>query len=79
MPPCEENAISSSSEEKTRPGEVSASYLGVFRAQLVEDVGGVEAGVVAQLPGNDLQGFGVRSDEQLLLPGNGPGVIPQVL
>lgn len=55
------------------------SYLGVFRTQLVEDVGGVEAGVVAQLAGDDLQGLGVRSDQQLLLPRDGPGVIPQVL
>lgn len=65
--------------KETRSDEASASYLGVFGAQLVEDVGGVKAGVVAQLAGDDLQSFGVRSDEQLLLPRNGPGVIPQVL
>ena len=51
----------------------------MFGAQFVQDVGGVEAGVVAQLPGDDLQGLGVRSDQQLLFPGDGPGVIPQVL
>lgn len=51
----------------------------MLRSQLVEDVGGVEAGVVAQLPGDDLQGLGVRSDQQLLFPGDSPGVIPQVL
>lgn len=51
----------------------------MFGAQLVQDVRGVEAGVVAQLSGDDLQGLGVRSDQQLLLSGDGPGVIPQVL
>ena len=51
----------------------------MFGAQLVQDVGGVEAGVVAQLSGDDLQGLGVRSDQQLLLPGDGPGIVPQVL
>lgn len=51
----------------------------MFGAQLVQDVGGVEAGVVAQLPGDDLQGLGVRSDQQLLLARDGPGVVAQVL
>jgi len=54
-------------------------YLGVFSAQFVEDVRGVEAGVVTQLSGDDFQGLGVRADQQLLLSWNGPGVIPQVL
>lgn len=54
-------------------------HLCVFGSQLVEDVGGVEARVVAQLPGDDLQGLGVRSDEQLLLSRDGPGIVAQVL
>ena len=58
---------------------VSFSYLCVFGAQFVQDVGGVEAGVVAQLSGDDLQGLGVRSDQQLLFSRDGPGIIPQVL
>lgn len=55
------------------------SYLCVLGSQLVEDVGGVEACVVAQLPGDDFQGLGVRSDEQLLLSRDGPGIVAQVL
>lgn len=47
-------------------------------SELVQDVGGVEAGVVTQLAGNDLQGFGVSTNQQLLLAWNGPGVVPQV-
>lgn len=50
----------------------------MFGAELVEDVGGVEAGVVAELAGNDLQGFGVSADQQLLFAWNGPGIVPQV-
>lgn len=50
----------------------------MFGAQFVQDVGGVEAGVVTQLSGDDLQGLGVRADQQLLLSGDGPGIIPQV-
>lgn len=51
----------------------------MFGAQFVQDVGGVEAGVVAQLSGDDLQGLGVCADQQLLFSGDGSGVIPQVL
>lgn len=47
----------------------------MFCSQLVEDVGGIKAGVVTQLPGNDFQGLGIRSDQQLLLSRDGPGVI----
>lgn len=54
-------------------------HLCVFGSQFVEDVGGVEAGVVAQLPGDDFKGLGVRADEQLLLSRDGPGVVAQVL
>ena len=35
-------------------------------AQAVEDVGGVEAGVVAELPGDDFEGFGEGFDDGLL-------------
>lgn len=55
------------------------SYLCMLGAQFVQDVSGVKAGVVAQLSGDDLQGFGVRSNQQLLFSRDGPGVIPQVL
>jgi hypothetical protein len=48
-------------------------YLCVLLSQLVENVGGVESGVVAQLAGDDLQRLGHRSDDQLLLAGDGPG------
>lgn len=51
----------------------------MFGPQFVEDVGGVEAGVVTQLSGDDLQGLCVDSNQQLLLPGDGSGIIPQVL
>lgn len=54
-------------------------YLCVFCTQLVQDVGSVEAGVIAQLSGDDLQGLGVRSDQQLLFSRDRPGIIPQVL
>lgn len=55
------------------------SYLGVFGAQFVQDVGGVKAGIVTQLSGYYLQGLGVRSDQQLLFSRDGPGIVPQVL
>lgn len=55
------------------------THLGMLGSQLVEDVGGIKAGIVAELPGNDLEGFCVRANQQLLLAGNGPGVVPQVL
>lgn len=38
----------------------------VLDAQAVEDVGGIEAGVVAQLAGDDLEGFGEGFDDGLL-------------
>lgn len=55
------------------------SYLCVFGTQFVQDVSGVKASVIAQLSGDDLQSFGVRSDKQLLFSRDGPGIIPQVL
>ena len=51
----------------------------MFLPQLVEDVGGVKAGVVAELAWDDLEGFGHGSDQQLLLTGDGARVVPQVL
>lgn len=39
-------------------------------AELVENIGGVEAGVVAELTGNDLEGLGEGLDDGLLLVGN---------
>lgn len=47
-------------------------------SQLVQDVGGIEAGIVTELPGNDLKGFSVSSYQQLLLARNGPGVVAEV-
>lgn len=55
------------------------SYLCMFGTQFVQDVGGVEAGVVTQLPGDDLQGLGVCSNEQLLFSWDGSRIISQVL
>ena len=52
--------------------------LSVFLTQFVEDVGGVKAGVVAQLAGDDLQGLGEGGDQQLLLACDGVGVLAQV-
>lgn len=45
--------------------------LAVLDAQLGEDVGGVEAGVVAELAGDDFQGFGEGFDDGLLFSGDG--------
>jgi len=53
--------------------------LGVLLAQLVENVGGIETGVVAQLARNDLQALGDGSNQQLLLTGNGARIVPQQL
>lgn len=39
----------------------------VLDAEAVENIGGVEAGIVAQLPGNDLEGLGEALDDGLLL------------
>ena len=47
--------------------------------QLVEDVGGVKAGIVTQLVGDDLQGLGHGPNQQLLLARDGARVVSQVL
>jgi len=51
----------------------------VLLAQLVENVGGIETGVVAQLAWNDLQTLGDGGDQKLLLAGNGARVVTQQL
>lgn len=55
------------------------THLGMLGSQFVQDVGGIESGVITELARNDLKGFGIRTDEQLLLAGDCPGVISQVL
>ena len=48
-------------------------------AQAVEDVGGVEAGVVAELARDDLEGFGKGFDDRLLFVGDvGVGEVVEV-
>lgn len=81
MPPWRQNTglISRFGQSLECPRACFQSYLCVFGSQFVEDVGGVEAGVVAQLPGDDFQGLGVGADEQLLFSWDGPGVVAQVL
>jgi hypothetical protein len=51
----------------------------VFLPELVEDIGGVEASVVTELPGDDLESLGHGADEKLLLAGDATGVVAQVL
>lgn len=74
IPPCGHNTgfISRLDESAKLQWFCLQSYLCVLGSQFVEDVGGVKAGVVAQLPGDDFQGLGVRSDEQLLFSRDGP-------
>lgn len=50
---------------------------GVLLAQLVEHVGGVEAGVVAELTRDDLQGARECDHEQLLPPRNRARMVSQ--
>lgn len=51
---------------------------GMLLPQAVQDVCSVQAGVVTELPGDDLQSLGKGVDEQLRLAGNGPRMIPQI-
>lgn len=55
-------------------GEIDAGpdvfVLAMFDAQAVEDVGCVEAGVVAELARNDLECFGKGFDDRLLFVGH---------
>lgn len=48
---------------------------GVLLSQLVEDVGGIEPGIVAELAGDDLQGLGKSIDEELTLARDGAGML----
>ena len=45
-------------------------FHGMLLPELVENVCGVKARIVTQLPGNDLQGLGISVDEELALPSN---------
>ena len=56
---------------------VPEAALGVLLTQLVEYVGGVEAGVLAQLARYDLEGARQRRYDHLLLAGNGARVLAQ--
>ena len=47
------------------------SALSVFETEAGEDVGGVEAGVVAELAGDHFEGLGEGLDNGLLFAGNG--------
>lgn len=51
----------------------------MFLPELVQDVCGVEAGVVTQLSRDDLQRLGHGPNQQLLLARYGARVVPQVL
>ena len=48
-------------------------------AQLVQDVGGIKASVLAQLAGDDLERLGEGGNDELLLAGDGARVCPQEL
>lgn len=48
-------------------------------SKLVQDVGCIESGVVAQLSRNHFERLRHATDEQLLLTSNGTRVVPQVL
>ena len=55
-----------------------ATNLSMLLPEFVEHVGGVEPGVVAQLPGDDLERLGHGSDDQLLLAGDRARVITEI-
>merc|ERR1719273_2434841 len=58
---------------------ISCSLSAIVLPQLVQDVGRVEAGVVAQLPCDHLECLGHGSDDKLLLASDGSAVVAQVL
>jgi hypothetical protein len=58
-------------------GEI-ISYLCVLLTKLIENVGGIEAGVIAELPWDDLESLGHGCDDELLLASNGPRMIPEI-
>jgi hypothetical protein len=49
----------------------------MFLPQLVQHICGIKAGVVTQLPWDDLQRFGIAVDEQLSLAWYAAGMISQ--
>merc|ERR1719312_50004 len=51
---------------------------GVFLTELIKNVGGIKAGIVAKLTGNHLKSLGHGTDDQLLIPSNCSAVIPEV-
>lgn len=53
--------------------------LGVFLAQLVENIGAIKAGIFAQLLRNDFKRASKGPNEQLFLAGDGARVFTQVL
>lgn len=52
--------------------------LGVLHPELVEDVGRVEAGIVADLSGDDFERFGEGADDELLLAHDCARVLSEV-
>lgn len=59
----------------TEPGTTG---LGVTLTKLGEEVGGIKARVITQLTGDNFEGTGVGTDNQLLLPLDGTGVVTEV-
>ena len=55
------------------------STFGVPLPQAVENVSRVEASIVTQRAGYDLQRLSNGGNDQLLLSGNSAGIVPQVL
>lgn len=51
--------------------------LGMLLSQFVQNIGGIETGIVAQLPWDDFERFGNGTDQQLLLASNGARVVTQ--
>mmetsp|Transcript_26228 Transcript_26228/g.76937 ORF Transcript_26228/g.76937 Transcript_26228/m.76937 type:complete len:415 (-) Transcript_26228:544-1788(-) len=58
---------------------IPGGALGVLLAELVEDVRGVQSGVLRHLARDHLEGLGVRADEQLLLAVDVAGGLAEVL
>ena len=57
---------------------INRNTLSVFLSQFVEDIGGIEACVIAELPGDDFQGSGNSTDQHLLLTSDGARHIAEV-
>jgi hypothetical protein len=52
--------------------------LRVLLPEFVENIGGIESSVIAQLPGDDFQRTSEGTDQELLLASNAAGYITQV-